>query len=171
MSKKQLVEFLKELKPAELREQVLDLYQRFKNVKEFYDFSFNPKEDKAFELAKQKISKEYFPENNRKAKKRRSIAQKQIIHLQKLEAKPTRIADLMLFNIEIAQAYRAENQINQFAFYKSMLNSFRNALTYIKREFLVADFESRIQRIITLAKEQEWENHEGFVKALELLKN
>ena len=171
MSKKQLVGFLDQLEPVELREQVLDLYQRFKNVKEFYDFSFNPKEDKAFELAKQKISKEYFPDNNRRAKKRRSIAQKQIIHLQKLETSPSRIADLMLFNIEIAQAYRAENQINQFAFYKSMLTSFRNALIFIKREFLIADYEDRIHRIIMLAQEQEWENQEGFVKSLELLKD
>ena len=171
MSKKQLVEFLDELSPAELREQLLDLYQRFKNVKEFYDFSFNPKEDKAFELARQKISREYFPENGRRAKKRRSVAQKQIVHLQKLEANPTRIADLMLYNIEIAQTFRAENQINQNAFYKSMLTSFRNALNYIRREFLISEFENRIDRIIALTKEQEWENHEGFVKAMELLNN
>ena len=171
MSKRQLVEFLNELKRAELKEQVIDLYQRFKDVKEFYDFSFNPKEGRAFDLAKQKIGKEYFPDTNRRAKKRRSVAQKQIVHLQKLEADPVRIADLMLFNLDIAQTYLEEDSIKQEAFYKSMLNSFRNALVFISKQHLKSEFEDRINRIIKRTKEQTWYNHEGFIQALDLLQD
>lgn len=169
MSKKQLIDFLDELTRAQLKEQVVDLYLRYKNVKEFYDFSFNPKEDRVIELAKQKIGKEYFPENNRRAKKRRSIAQKQIIHLQQLEVDPARIADLMLFNLEIAQTYLEEQSINQESFYKSMLNSFRAALVFISKQQLNARFNERIHRIVRCTKEQSWLNHEGFVRALALL--
>lgn len=171
MSKRQLLNFLNELGKPELKEQLIDLYDRFKNVKEFYDFSFSPKEDQHFRLAKEKISKEYFTENTRKAKKRRSIAQKQIVYLQKLEADPVRISDLMLFNLEVAQTFLDENTINQEGFYKSMLSSFRSALVYISKQQLDLEFEDRIDRIISKSKEQSWFNHEGFVQALELLKS
>lgn len=172
MSKNQLSKFLKELSKSELQEQIIDLYQRYKEVKEFYDFSFNPNEDKRIEAAKLKITKEYFPEGRRKAKKRRSVAQKLITHLQKLEVNPDQIADLMLFNIEIAQAYTAENEIRQVAFFKSMLNSFRNALVYLDKQFLLKDFEPRIQKIQKTASGQEWPNAEGFIRSeRELLRN
>ena len=65
-----------------MQEQVLDLYTRFKDVKVFYDFAFNPKEDKLLEDAKLRISKEYNL-NVRKAKARRSVAQKLIKHFKK----------------------------------------------------------------------------------------
>ncbi|MBL4709066.1 MAG: hypothetical protein JKY48_11585 [Flavobacteriales bacterium] len=166
MSKTQLTKFLKELSKAELREQIVDLYHRYKNVKEYYDFSFNPNEDKRIEAAKLKITKEYFPESRRKAKKRRSVAQKIIVHLQKLEVNPEQLADLMLYNIEIAQNYTAENEIKQEAFYKSMLTSFRNALVYLDKQFLLQDFEARIGQIQKTASSQNWPNAEGFIRSL-----
>ena len=60
MSKRQFNNFLSELKAAELKEQLVDLYDRFKNVKEFYDFSFNPNEDKRVKDAKFRITKDGF---------------------------------------------------------------------------------------------------------------
>lgn len=169
MSRTQLNKFLKELNNEELKEQITDLYSRFKNVKEYYDFSFNPNEDKRINEAKAKIAKEYFPEGKRRAKKRRSIAKKFILHLQKLEVNPVLIADLMFYNIEIAQAYTAENKIKQEAFYKSMLVSFRNAINYSEKQLISGEFLSRINKIKETAVEQRWMNAEGFKLALKLL--
>lgn len=169
MSKRQLTEFLKDLSKQELKEQVIDLYHRFKDVKEFYDFSFDPKEEERLRLAKTKISREYFPEKGRKAKKRRSIAQKHIRKLQQLEANPELIADIMLYAIEIAQTYNSENTMKQQAFYKSMLASFRAALVWIDQNGLLPDLQDRIEQIITEAKAQEWINAEGFQLAREEL--
>lgn len=168
MSKRQLSQFLETLSKKELQEQLIDLYQRFKQVKTFYDFSFNPQEDKLFQEAKIKISREYFPDTSRKAKKRRSIPQKWIIHLQKLEADPSKIADLMLYQIEVAQRYTAEKTIRQEAFYKSMLKSFRHAIVYINHQFLLAEFKERLNIICRLAEQQEWFNAEGFKEALNM---
>jgi hypothetical protein len=165
MSKRQLINFLNDLDQEELKEQVIDLYARFKEVKTFYDFSFNPNENKLSDEAKLKIAKEYFPEGKRRAKKRRSVAQKIIVKLQKLEANPMLIADIMLYNIEIAQTYCADTPINQESFYKSMLTSFRAALVFISTQFLESDFEQRIEKIIDFAKDYQWLNSEGFIKA------
>lgn len=162
MGKRQLIHFIKELKREELEEQLIDLYDRFKEVKEFYDFSFNPNEDKRYQVAKQKIALEYFPENGRRAKKRRSVAQGIFKHLIKLEFNPELVADLMLFNIELAQTYTADNQIKQAAFYKSMLKSFRHVLVYIRENGLEAQFGNRAKNIIAMAFQQKWENAEGF---------
>ena len=165
MGKRQLIHFLKELEREELEAQVVDLYDRFKNVKEFYDFSFNPNEDKRYQIAKQKIAKEYFPENGRKAKKRRSVAQNIFKHFLKLELNPELIADLMLFNLEIAQTYTAEYPIKQAAFYKSMLKSFRHALVFIGEHGFETQFRNRVVDVIQIALQQKWENADGFVRS------
>ena len=83
MSKRALKKYLKELKKAQLEDQIMDLYERFKEVKAYYDFAFNPKEEKMLEEARFKIGKEYFPVGRRKAKLRRSVAQKIIKNLIK----------------------------------------------------------------------------------------
>ena len=169
MSKTKLIKFLKELPKEELEEQLFDLYNRFKEVKEFYDFSFNPNEQKRIDHAKLKISKEYFTEGKRKAKKRRSIAQKEIEHLRKLEVEPSKIIDLILYNIEIAQAYNEEKPIVQEAFYKSMLSSYRKALVYIAQQFLQREFDDRIIRIQKTALNQGWFNAAAFKIAVKEL--
>lgn len=162
MSKRQLSEFINELSKEELKDQLLDLYKRFKEVKEFYDFSFDPNEKKRLQEAKTKIGREYFPDKGKRAKKRRSIAQKHIRKLQQLEADPVIVADIMLYHIEVAQTYTIESPIKQHAFYKSMLTSFRAALVLITQNGLIPDFQKRIEEIITQSNEQQWVNAEGF---------
>jgi len=161
MSKRDLKQYLSTLTKAQMEEQILDLYSRFKEVKTFYDFAFNPKEDKLLEDAKLKISKEYNL-NIRKPKARRSKAQKLIKHFIKLEAHPEIIADLMLYNIEIAQEYSANRYIKQEAFFVSMLNSFREVVPYVRNHHLGEYFWQRLEKIVDEADEQSWFNHVAF---------
>jgi shikimate 5-dehydrogenase len=46
MSKRDLKKYLGELNKEQLEEQIIELYEKFSSVKVFYDFVFNPKEDK-----------------------------------------------------------------------------------------------------------------------------
>ena len=75
MSRRALKKYLTGLKKPELEEQMVDLYDRFPTVKQYYDFVFNPREDKWVQEAKEKISNEYFPLKRKKARARRSVAQ------------------------------------------------------------------------------------------------
>jgi hypothetical protein len=161
MSKRDLKKYLDGLTKRQMQEQVLDLYTRFKVVKVYYDFAFNPKEDKILEEAKIKIGKEYNL-NVRKAKARRSVAQKLIKHFKKLEVQPEVIADLMCFNLEIAQIYSGEKWIKQESFYVSMLNSFREACAYVNDLNLRNDFLPRLEKIVDETEEQRWFNNEAF---------
>ena len=96
MSKRALKSYLKTLEKDQLEEQIMELYDKFKEVKAFYNFAFNPKEDHLMEEAKFKISKEYFPLTRRRPKMRRSVAQKTIKQFKLLGVEPFLIADLML---------------------------------------------------------------------------
>lgn len=162
MSKRALKQYLSDLKKKELEEQIIDLYERFKEVKTFYDFVFNPKEEKLITACKTKIAQEYFPVNNRKPKMRRSVAQKQIKHFIQLGVNPILIADVMLYNIEIAQTFSEEKMPKQITFYKSMHKSFDDAITFIIAHGLLQDFKTRIIAIFESVKKQNWTNLHNF---------
>lgn len=168
MSKRALKKYLAELRKNELEEQLMDLYLRFPIVKEYYDFVFNPKEEKLIQQAKAKTSNEYFPLKRKRPKARRSTAQKFIKHFKKLGVQPHLIADLMLFNLEIAQTFEREKNVPD-AFYKSMLNSFEEAVQFISLNGLLPDFKDRLARVYTNTQDQNWVFSEGFSKALDIL--
>ena len=162
MSKRELKIYLKSLKKTQLEEQVLDLYARFKPVKTYYNFVFNPKEEKLLEDAKFKIAKEYFPTNTRKPKARRSVAQKIIKHYIQLGVDACVVADVMLFNIEITQKYTKEKLVKQPSFYNSMLKSFTEVVRFIDENGVRSDFEVRINKVSIESKIQNWPNSNEF---------
>ncbi|NEN23711.1 hypothetical protein G3O08_09385 [Cryomorpha ignava] len=162
MSKRDLQNYLKDLTKKQLNEQILDLYERFKDVKVYYDFAFNPQEDKLIDDFKTRVGKEYFPPGKRKPKMRRSVAQKLIKHFITIEVEPSLLLDAMLFNIETAQAFTFQRTINQESFYKSMLNSFEQAVNHAKYHGLLVDSENRFIKIIQNAQEQKWLNYFDF---------
>ena len=167
MSKRNLKKYLKELKKVQLEDQIMDLYDRFKEVKAYYDFAFNPKEEKLLEESKFKISKEYFPIGKRKPKLRRSVAQKIIKNCIILQVDPQVISEIMIFNIEIAITYSEEKSIKQEAFYISMLKSFKEATEYIEAHHLLPEYEKRIVAIADKTQQLSWFNYRAFEKVID----
>lgn len=135
MSKRDLKKYLSELNKEQLEEQIIELYEKFSPVKVYYNFVFNPKEESLLQECKLKISNEYYPlkklGRRSKPKMRRSVAQKYIKHFTLLGVDPFVIADVMLYNIEIAQTFSSEHVIKQDLFFKSMFNSFEQAVTFL----------------------------------------
>ncbi len=167
MSKKDLKQYLVGLTKEELEDQIIDLYHRFKDVKGFYDFAFNPKEDRMVNDAKERIGKEYFPTTGRKPKKRRSVAQKLIKKFIQLEMAPDKVIDVMLFNIEVAQAANEEKPVNQEAFYKSMLKSFEEAVNYAAVHGELTHQQDRFGQILSHAEKQGWNQLGAMIRAWE----
>ncbi|WP_299677723.1 DUF6155 family protein [uncultured Dokdonia sp.] len=158
MSKRALKKYLDELSQEALKEQVIDLYDRIPQVKTFYDFVFNPKEEALIEDAKIKISNEYFPTKRKRARKRRSVAQKYIKQFKLLGVDPKLLGDLMFFNIEIAQTYSASVVKMPDAFFKSMLVSFKDVMQYISYHQLKEEFSNRIEGVVDQSESQNWPN-------------
>jgi uncharacterized protein DUF6155 len=168
MSKRALKKYLTELKKKELEAQLMDLYHRFPVVKEYYDFIFNPKEDKMVQEAKSRISNEYFPLKRKRPKARRSVAQKYIKHFIKLGVEPHLIADVMLYNLEVAQAFSMERNVPD-AFFKSMLNSFNEMVQFVSLNALLPNFKNRIITAYEITQNGDWLYAEGFSRALDIL--
>ena len=171
MSKRDLKKYLNELNKKQLEEQVIVLYEKFSAVTTYYDFVFNPREEKLLKECKIKISNEYFPQKNsgkpRRAKMRRSVAQKYIKHFILLGVDPFVIADVMLYSIEIAQTFSAEKMVKQELFYKSMFNSFEQAVKFIIANGMLNEFKTRIVAIADETKQQDWFNKEEFSVIME----
>jgi len=162
MSKRELRKYLKELTKEQLEEQIADLYNRFKDIKEYYDFAFNPRENELIEQCRFQISKEYFPAGSRKAKMRRSVAQKWIKKLILLDADASLLADVMFFNIEIAQTFSGEHIIRQESFFISMYKSFDEALRFVSEKGILSEFRGQIEKIAGDAWDQKWPNRKAF---------
>ncbi|SHG35781.1 hypothetical protein SAMN05444372_10549 [Flavobacterium micromati] len=171
MSKRDLKKYLAELNKEQLEEQIVELYEKFSPVKVYYDFVFNPKEETLLQQCKLKISQEYFPfkklGRRSKPKMRRSVAQKYIKHFIVLGVDPFLIADVMLYNIEIAQTFASENIIKHELFYKSMFNSFEQAVIYLIANGILAEFKPRIIEIHNQTISQKWSNESEFNAVIE----
>ena len=162
MSKRDLKKYLGELTKEQIADQFLELYDKFGDVKTYYDFVFNPKEEKLVQESKLKISNEYFPIKNKRAKLRRSVAQKYIKQFIILGVDPHSIVDVMLYNIEVAQRYSAKREMRYASFFKSILNSFEQAINFAKSTGIVSDFNERCTVIVLEAGRQQWENSYAF---------
>jgi Family of unknown function (DUF6155) len=167
MSKRDLKNYINELTKEQLEEQLIELYDKFKDVKVYYDFVFRPNETNLVKDAKLKISNEYYPIRGKKPKMRRSVAQKFIKHFIVLGVDSFLIADFMLYNIEIAQTLSSEKDIKQESFYKSMLNSFEQAISFMIEKGILSEFKSRVVAISTETLEQNWMNHYEFNAIIE----
>ena len=161
MSKRALKKYLKELPKEGLEEQVLELYEKFPAVKKYYDFTFNPKEDKMIADAKARIANEYFPLKRRRPRARRSTAQKFIKHFRTLHMQEGLVADLMWYNLETAQRFSAGRNVPD-SFYKSMLNSFKEAVQYTIHHGLKVVFADRMRAVYREVIAQGWPLEEEF---------
>jgi len=172
MSKRDLKKYLTELNKKQLEEQIIELYEKFSPVKTYYDFAFNPKEDTLLQESKLKISNEYFPQRAssgkpRRPKMRRSVAQKYIKHFIVLGVDPFIIGDVMLYSIEIAQTFSAERIVKQDLFFKSMFNSFEQAVIFMIANGALEEFKTRILAISNETSRQNWFNKEEFSAIIE----
>jgi len=158
MSKRDLKKYLNELNKEELEEQIVNIYDKFTAVKIFYDFVFKPNEQQLLQDFKLKVSNEYFPVKSKKAKARRSVAQKMIKHFISLGVDPFVIVDAMLYSIEIAQTYSSEKEIKQELFFKNMLNYFQQAVSFMIENRILYDFKNRVEAIRAETENQDWFN-------------
>ena len=169
MSKRDLKKYTAELTKVQLEEQIIELYNKFNVVKVYYDFVFNPKEEQLVSEAKVKISNEYFSIKGKKSKMRRSVAQKFIKHFIILGVDNFIIADIMLYNIEVAQTFSAEKTVKQELFFKSMLTSFQQAVSFIISNGILDEFHKRVVAIKEETINQKWINYYEFNAIVERL--
>ncbi|HEX8269155.1 MAG TPA: DUF6155 family protein [Flavobacterium sp.] len=170
MSKRDLKKYLGTLAKEQVEEQLLELYDKFKDVKTYYDFVFNPKEEKLVQDARLKITSEYFPIKGKRPKLRRSVPQKIIKHFILLGVDPYAVADVMLFAIETAIKYSAKREMKYASFYKSIYTAYAQATEYVIVYGIVPDYRDRLAAVHAEVHRQNWENGYEFDHTLESVK-
>ena len=118
--------------------------------------------------AKAKISNEYFPVRRRRPRARRSTAQKFIKHFRTLHMQEVMVADLMWYNLETAQRFSSRRNVPD-AFYKSMLNSFKEAVQFTLHHGLEPEFRMRMETVYREVEQQGWPLEEEFARVWDSL--
>lgn len=166
MSKRALKKYLQELDQEALSDQILDLYDKFGDVKSYYNFVFNPREDILIKEAKARIAKEYKPRGKRRPKARRSVAQKYFREFKLLGVHPELIADLMSFNLDLMLGYEKTYNCSE-AYYKSILKAFKELIAFTRYNGLFTEFSNYLIDKQSLILSYNWPNVSDFEEILD----
>ena len=168
MSKKLLQKHLVELQKEHLEIMVLDLYDKFPEVKTYFDFVFNPNENKLLEQARVKVANEFFPLKRKRPKARRSVAQKYIKHFKTLGMSPELIAEFMWYNIGLMHTF-CEEKPQRLPFFKSFCNFYKEALQFASYHQIIPLYKTQILAVYTASKD--WENTYDFEMSLQTIED
>jgi hypothetical protein len=127
---------------------LVELYNKYDSVKEYFNFYINPNEDELLKKYKEKVREGFYPKRGMRLKL--SLSRKAISDFSKLEPSKEKYADLMLYYVECGVEF-----INEFgdiseSFYTSAENSFVKSLRLFQEEDVLEKYKERVSN---LAKE------------------
>lgn len=153
MSKPALKKHLQTLTKEQVIEQVLELYDTCKPVKEFYEYYLNPNEKEQFEKYKAIIVNEFYPKGKyTEPKTRFSVAKKAIADFSSLKPSPRLVGDLMLTFSEMACKFTYDYGDMSEQYYNSTVINFERALKFMQNNGLLNDFKLRCNDCLKYAK-------------------
>ena len=151
-TKPRLKKELQKLSKEQLIEQILDLYDTNKSVKELYDFYLNPRKEKDLvEKYKKAIYNEFNIQNPMRAGLKYSVAKKAISDFKGLSPSAESLADVMLTLPEAACRFTYEYGDMTEGFYNSAVTNFETAMKYISANGLLDNFELRVEQCVRWA--------------------
>ena len=152
MSKAALKKEIQKLTKEQLVEQILDLYDKNKSVKEFYDFFLNPRNERDLaEKYKKIIRKEFDVDRPERAGLKFSVAKRAISDFKDLQPSPDALADVMLFLPECACEFTFNYGDMTEQFYNAAYNNFATALKFIAKHSLLELFKLRAGQCVQWA--------------------
>ncbi len=152
MSKAKLKKELNNLTKEQLVEQILDLYDKNKAVKEFYDFYLNPVNEKELaEKYKKIIIKEFNVARPERSGLKYSVAKRAIADFRDLHPSPEALADVMLTLPECACEFTYMYGDMEESYYSGAYNNFVAALKFMHKHHLLDDFKLRAKQCVDWA--------------------
>jgi hypothetical protein len=146
---------LRNLTKDQLVNHIQELYKKYPQVKEYYDFYFHPNETEMLEKYRKVIMDEFFPKRG-KPKIRFSVAKKAISGFRALGPSPKHLADLRLTLPEAATQFTCDYGDMWEQYYISASNNFKAALKYMQKEGLLDRYKNRIDKCVAQASQCGW---------------
>jgi hypothetical protein len=158
MSKIALKKELQKLTQEQLIEQILELYQTNKSVKEYYEFYLNPLNEKdLFEKYKAIIVQEFYPKGKYPNPKMRfSVCKKAIADFRALKPSTELLAELMVVFAEMACEFTYEFGDMWEQYYISAANNYEAALKFLQKNNMLEIFQLRAKQCLKWANECGW---------------
>jgi len=160
----QLKQYLTQLPPAQLVDDIVDLYKKFAAVKDYYQNRMAPAAGQhLLEKYKAIIQNEFFPTRGF-GKLRLAAARKAITEYQKVSDSIPDLADLMLFYVEMGvQFTKTYGDING-PFYDSMETMYERAAKFVAKHNLKEQFAFRFEQIVRKTSGMGWGFHDYLVQ-------
>ena len=153
MSKLQLKKELQKLTKEQLVEQIIELYDTYKPVKEYYKTFLNPDNiEDVCEMYKAVIINEFYPTTRLRPKTRFAVAKGAIADFNKLKPPSKLIAELMLILVECACKFTNDYGSRTEQYYISVRNNFERALEFLQQEELLDVFKSQCKKCLEYSK-------------------
>ena len=158
MSLKDVKKELEKLEKKELIKHIGELYKKYKNVKEYFDFYVSPDEETILETYKLKVREGFYPKRGFQLKL--SIARKAINDFKKLGVSSDTIADLLLYYVECGVEFTNEFGDIDESFYNSIESTYLAALKLLEQNNALSKFEDRAFEVLKDTENIGWGFHD-----------
>lgn len=145
---------LQKLDSKDLIKHISELYKKFPEVREYFEFYIATNEDELLEKYKTKVREGFFPKRGYDLKL--SISRKAIQDFKKLGASSVSVAELMLYYVQCGVEYTNEFGDIDEPFYISMENTYAKALELMSKENLLGYLKEVARKILDDSAETGW---------------
>ncbi|MFK7982185.1 MAG: DUF6155 family protein [Saprospiraceae bacterium] len=154
-TKRELSKFLKQSSKADLEKEVKKLYDKFSEVKNYYETAFTADTTKTVKAYKNKIYKEYFKRNGAPGKGSSNASRKVITDFKKIATFPKDIIELLLYRVAVMLDFASYSDLDE-AFYNSLTRSFDEACQLIANDRLEETFKNDCEQLMNDAYTVGW---------------
>jgi hypothetical protein len=153
--KRELTKYLNSLDEKGLKKEVKILYDKFDQVKQYYDLELGNSRMRILNEYKEKIKEEYFPKRGYgRASNRES--KKVISEFKKISIQQKDVIELLLYRIEMMVKFTAEYGDIDEPFYNSLENGFKEACKLVEREKLKQYYRNYCQELVSRTADFGW---------------
>ncbi|MGP8215824.1 MAG: DUF6155 family protein [Bacteroidia bacterium] len=147
LTKKALLKHLNKSDKEDIIREVISLFDKFKNVKEFYAAELSDEANPMLEAYKKKITKAYSSANPKERRTNMNV-NRLISEFKKISIYERELADLMLYRVECGVAAFRRNNKRSATFYNCIIASFEDAVKLITANNYMNELRKRIDKII-----------------------
>ncbi|HTB05503.1 MAG TPA: DUF6155 family protein [Bacteroidia bacterium] len=152
LTKKALLKHLQKSDKEDIINEVVTLFDKFKNVKEFYNAELSGEENPLLDKYKKKISLAYSLPNPKERSTNINL-NRLINEFKKVSIYERELADLMLHRVECGIEAYTRRPRRTATFYNCIVSTFEDAIKLIVSGDYLDEFNPRINEIINNSQE------------------
>ena len=163
----QLKQHLKKLSSADLLKDIVSLFQKYADVKEYYQITLSSSGNlELCEQYKMKIKNEFFPVRGL-GKMRLSIARKAVVDFKRMSTDVHCVADIMVYYVEMGINFTKEYGDIDEPFYNSMESMYEEAAKFVTKNKIANEYAGRFWKMVDDTVDMGWGFNEGLESIFE----